>query len=979
MVNAAIKNMNKIFYCLTVILPVLFTQKSIGGVDPKIEWETLSSPHFEVIYDARHYQTARQYALRLELNHKLLSSYFKESPEKTIVIINDNTDLANGYATHLPYPHIMAYPVLPSAHDSISEYSDWPQELTLHEYTHILNFEPAHGIMRFLRYTMGSIITPTMLLPRWWHEGIAVEMETRFSSHGRLRSTYQDATLRALAKENQFSMYSVADINETEIDTWPRGARPYLFGSILMSEVQSQKGGTIGDTLLQRYSSRLPYLLNGPTEDDLGKDVETLFNDAIKTVDTKAQKQLELIRQSPPSEFSLFSKNYLESHSPQLSPNGRFLTLVAKNLWGKSSIQIFDRHDDGRTFDLKSDSFSEFLSMDNKDAGGAKDSPPAGNINRVAWLPDSSGFVFDQVRYINAYSNYSDLFVYDLNLKKNRRITTGERLREPGLSPNGLLIAAVQLIQSNTMLVTVNMEGSNLQQIYLPPAFHKVANPLFLDEQNLVFTERDIQGNNWLKKINISTKQIEIINLKTLAQVDSLNQETDGISFVARENGMQNFYFTQDAFKSFQRLTHTETAVFDGSIDNRVGLIYNTIMTHKGLIVASTEFSRESVKGSFPVIEPLFNDRYGQTKVETPSDEVLEKEFGANLGEKQSYSPLKYMLPTYWLPFAYVTESGYGTQISTATFDPLEKHAYAIQAGYDSFAHESSVGVNYGNTSTYWPFSISAAAQERDQPYLDSHYDAQQINFITTHDLRPWSEYITVGLGAEGNIITTDTSKKRIGPQFIFDYDGAAKSLYSEVPFAGYQITLYGNHYIKTDQLSSLSKALVNATYFHSKYLPEKHIALLNLKSFQMRGEIGMPDLSQSDTFHLTQNFSSPRFVLRGYDPGYFFFKSAHSAALEYHIPLSGIKGWGTTPLFLKHSRMNLYAEALKVDGWLLDYDAEKYVSTSLKKTYSSFGVEFKGDLTLGYYFPMTFMLGIYHRPDYSGPGKTSTFIGFQI
>ncbi len=971
--------MNRIFFCLALILPFLVTQKSISGVDPKIQWETLNTPHFEVLYDARHYQTARKYALRLELNHKLLGAYFKESPDKTVVILNDNTDLANGYATRIPYPHIMAYPVLPSSHDSISEYSDWPQELTLHEYTHILNFEPVHGVMRFLRYTLGSIITPTMLLPRWWHEGIAVEMETRYSSHGRLRSTYQDATLRAMAKENQFSMYSVADINEAELESWPRGARPYLFGSLLLSEIQSQKGGTIGDTLLQRYSRRIPYLINGPAEDEAGKDFEGLFNDAIKTVESKAQKQLEQIRQLPTTNFTPLSKKYLESHSPQLSPNGRFLTLVAKNIWGKSSIQIFDRHDDGRNFDFNNDSFSEFLSIDNKDGGGSKDAPPAGNINRVAWLHDSSGFVFDQVRFIDVYANYSDLFIYELDKKKNRRLTTGMRLREPGLSPSGLLIAAVQMMQSSTMLSTLNTDGSNLEQVYIPPAFHKIAAPLFIDEQTIVFTERDLQGMIALKKINLSTKQIEKINLPNLSQIDSLNQEASGISFIARENGMQNFYFTQDQFKSYQRLTHTETAVFDGTIDSRVGAIYNTIMSNNGLLVTSAELPHEPLKEPMPTIEPLLNDRYGQTKLETPSDEALEKDFGSMVGEKKTYSPLKYMLPTYWLPFAYVTESGYGTQISTATFDPLGKHAYSIQAGYDSFAHESSVGINYGNATTYWPYSLTAAAQERDQPYLHSHYDAQQLNFLTTHDLRPLSEYMTVGLGVDSNIITTTTSKKRIGPQVFFVYDGAAKSLFSEVPFAGYQFQLMGNHYVKTAQLSSLSKGFVSGTYFHSKFLPERHIALIHLQSQIMKGEIEVSDLSQSDTFHLTQNFTSPRFVLRGYDQGYFYFKSAHSAAMEYHLPLKSYKGWGTFPLFIRHSRMSVYAEALAIDGISLDYNSEEYVRTYLKKSFSSYGIEFKGDLTLGYFFPVTCMLGIYHRPQYSGPDKTSTFIGFQI
>jgi hypothetical protein len=977
------KNMKNVFFCLIAAISLLGAKKSIGAVDPDIQWESINTPHFEVIYDARHYQTARKYALRLELNHKLLGTYFSESPMKTIVILNDNTDLANGYATRIPYPHIMAYPVLPASHDSISYYSDWPQELTIHEYAHILNFEPASGVIKILRNIMGSVITPTMLLPRWWHEGVAVEMETRFSTHGRLRSIYQDATLRAIASENLFSQYSIADINETEIDSWPRGARPYLFGSIVMSEMFAQNSSNVGDILLQRYGGRIPYLLNGPAEEVTGKDFNTWFNEAVASVGSKAQEQLTLLRQFKVTQFVPLAKKFLDSHSPQISPNGRFLTFVAKNTWGKNSIQILDRHEDGRPFQLDDDSFSEFLSIDNKQNASGSDAPPAGNINRVAWLPDSTGFIFDQVRFVNSYANYSDLFYFDLNNKKNKRLTTGMRLREPALSPNGQAIVAVQLEQSDTRLATLNNDGTNLAIVYKPPSFFKISHPIFLDDQTLIFTERDLRGVNTIKTFNLTTKQVGTITTPSIEQVDSLNRELNGISFVAQENGIQNFYITKDQFKTFQRLTHAETAVFDGSIDHRMGVLFNTIMTGSGLQVTSSALDSAKDSEKFqappPKVEALMASRYDNKNLTLPNDQALESEFGPSLGEKVSYSSFKHLAPRYWLPFVYFTESGVGTQISTTTFDPLEKHAYTAQAGYDSFAQESSLALNYSNATTRWPFNVGASIQHRNQPLLKSEFEAKQLNIMTTHDLRPYSEDITVGLGVDTNEITTSKTLKRSGPQLAFIYDGTAKSNFVSIPFAGFQLGAFGNYYVKTESLSSMSKAVIKATYFHSKYLPERHIALLHLIGQEMKGELGEADLTQSEHYHLNQNLSTPNFVLRGYDQGYFYFKSARGATFEYHIPISGFQGWGTMPLFAKHTRLNFYAEALAVNGIALNLGTMQYERAYLKRFYSSYGFELKADLSLGYYFPLTYILGIYQRPEYSGPGKTTAFIGFQI
>jgi len=220
------------FIFLTAFLPA----QAEWVVQPSIEWKTLNTDHFEVIYNAEQQELALLYADRLEKAYEILHKTFSTMPEKTIVVINDKTDLTNGYATRVPYPHIMTYPVLPGPEDSLADTGDWYFELLSHEYTHVLNFEPATGIMKPLRYVFGSIVSPGLLLPRWWKEGLAVQMETSSSNFGRLRSVYQDATLRALVKDNQLGIFALPEINEV-LPTWPEGMRPYLFGSVMWSQM----------------------------------------------------------------------------------------------------------------------------------------------------------------------------------------------------------------------------------------------------------------------------------------------------------------------------------------------------------------------------------------------------------------------------------------------------------------------------------------------------------------------------------------------------------------------------------------------------------------------------------------------------------------------------------------------------------------------------------------------------------------------
>ncbi len=87
--------------------------------------------------------------------------------------------------------------MLPTSFDSLDEFGDWALEMMIHEYTHILNMYPAHGIYVPFKWVFGTVVRPNAILPRWWLEGLAVNLESRLTSHGRLKSTETAAAARA--------------------------------------------------------------------------------------------------------------------------------------------------------------------------------------------------------------------------------------------------------------------------------------------------------------------------------------------------------------------------------------------------------------------------------------------------------------------------------------------------------------------------------------------------------------------------------------------------------------------------------------------------------------------------------------------------------------------------------------------------------------------------------------------------------------
>ena len=313
------------------LLLTFFSHSLNAQVLPSIEWRVRHLKHFDLIYDASHQELADLYTSQIEKIADMLQPYFPEHTARTALVINDRTDQVNGFATPFPYSMIQIFPVQPGAADSIGEYHDWSWELITHEYTHILAIEPRRGIVSGLRGVFGSIVVPNILLPRWWHEGLAVEMETRFSSGGRLRSIYQDATITAMVRDGQWKQVQLAEINETGLSTWPYGSRPYLYGSVMWSYMLDKYKMKAVQDLTWSYAGRLPYLTNDPARQYLDTEYEEIFAEAMRDTETRVLARLEQLRKVPPTRFESLNLPFTESMSPALSPDGLKLAFVSRD------------------------------------------------------------------------------------------------------------------------------------------------------------------------------------------------------------------------------------------------------------------------------------------------------------------------------------------------------------------------------------------------------------------------------------------------------------------------------------------------------------------------------------------------------------------------------------------------------------------------------------------------------------------------
>lgn len=930
-------------------------------VPAQIQWKTLRTPHFEVIYNAQQQALGKIYAEKLEKAYLELRLIFPSMRDNTVVVINDKTDITNGYATRIPYPHIMAYPVLPGPEDSLADTGDWAFELLAHEYTHILTFEPASGVMRPLRAIFGNIIAPNMLLPRWWTEGVAVDMETRLGTHGRLRSYYQDATIRAMVDRGTFSTHSIDQANE-QIPTWPEGMRPYLFGSLMWSQMIADTNLNVVGKLNERQGRRVPYFIEDPAREYLGGDYASRYRIMLYQVTERAQKQIETLQTTPITPVIVPKNNFISVTAPAISPNGKHLAVVVEDDANKRSIKIISKEADQQSFleAKSSDTIEKFDEAFSKEL--LRDGPPSGGIQRISWFPSSDKLVYDKVDYTDRVNRYSDLYIYDFKNQKITRLTTGLRGREPAVSGDGKKMVFVKLEGGRTHLAELDLSTKKPTETLLLSGDwqERISYPIYLGNDAILYSIRK-KGNDELYRFDLATKNNERV-LADLKDIRFAKETSEGVLFSSGKNGVLNLYLVDKNLKNPRAVSHTLTALFTADMDPSRKEIFATQMTEVGpRVVAILPKDWQKVPPRLPEIEPLMADRY---KAHDTSTSDVAAKTAIQAATEEDYSPYGYLWPQYWLPFisGSTTDSGVIFSAQTSGFDPLKKHSYTLLGTWDTGIEKGSVDGFYMNQTTSLPFIL--AAYNRASYLGTPEYQLTDVagTLAALPDVFWISKYASLQVGWQyTQRESPHTTVKRTGPYFMFNHNNYSKSGAQISPESGSGFYLGAYDFIEKEGYLNHSRFLGGGELYLSKYLPKNHSLMLRLNGVYTPEVISPIYGVSTESIVFIPDTPLPEYILRGYSRGQIFGRNLVAANAEYRFPISNIyKGFGTDPLFIRRFSGALVTDAVASDGLFYNEDKGGNEVISMHRTFLSSGAEVKMETTIGYVIPVSFILGYY-------------------
>jgi hypothetical protein len=445
----------------------------VGNSNEK--WFIQKTLHFNIHHSAQHQDLGLYYAKIAETAYAQLSTVFTNKPDQITIVINDSTDSSNGYATVIPYPLIMIYPVQISNQETLSEAGEWARELLTHELTHIFQMYPSNGFYKWLRPVFGSIVSPNLITPSWWKEGMAIEIETRFSPQGRSRSYLQNATIRSLVNDDLLSSFSLAEANET-LKTWPYGNRPYFFGSMMMSEIAHDGGLPAINHIVERQSERAPYFLEVPIKEAIDRSYQNEFYKVIDTQTKQAKKQIEILKSQPLTETKAVDEFLLSSRHPRYNENLKTLGLIGLK---KSGAEILFYIWDNENKKYNTDSRQKKIS---------------GTLGTFEFHPTEPQIIFSKIDAVNSKNDFSDLYLYNLKTHEEKKITKSERAREPVFSPDGNDVLFIATGQGQTELKILKLKTEKIESIHKTDKFERITQAIYLNNEDLLINVRNKNG-----------------------------------------------------------------------------------------------------------------------------------------------------------------------------------------------------------------------------------------------------------------------------------------------------------------------------------------------------------------------------------------------------------------------------------------------------------------------------------------------------
>jgi hypothetical protein len=610
--------------------------------DPRLHFRVLRTEHFTIYWHQGEEAEAQRLAALAEDVRAALAPELGTVPARVHVILVDQSDLSNGWATPIPWDAIEITARPPSLTSSIGNTADWLRVVFTHEYTHILHLDRSRGLMSGIRRVFGRvpIAFPNTFLPIWEVEGIATYEESRQTDEGRVRSGDFRAVVDAAARARAFEPY---DRVAGGLDDWPGGNGAYAYGAYFHQYLVDRFGAERIAALRDATSGRIPYFGSGAFRHVFGESLGDLWND------------FRASREAPPRASAT------DAASTRLTHHGFEVTGLAAD--GALYYSVANPH-----------GYPALMRL-----------APGGEPTRLAWRFEGdrttvhgNWIVFDQVAPVRSVAWYSDLYAVSTNGGEVRRLTYQSRAAEPAFSPDGSRVACVVERGGFRALAVLPFEPNKISEphVLVEEPGSDFGGPQWSPDGQRIAAERRRDGTFEIVEVDAATGATRTLIASHSRLATPVWIGNDRILFTAELQGAPSNVFALDTpGRQIRRVTDSITGARLPQLSRDGRTLFYVGYTTGGYDVFSV-----------PVDEsrwPLFDFAAFESgaRPAQPSSQQIPA-----FGSSEPYSPWPTLEPTYWTPVIYTDGDELNIGAGTGMSDVLGRHAYGAQIAWSSRA-----------------------------------------------------------------------------------------------------------------------------------------------------------------------------------------------------------------------------------------------------------------------------------------------------
>ncbi|HYN82069.1 MAG TPA: hypothetical protein VES88_11245 [Gemmatimonadaceae bacterium] len=627
-----------------------------GQLVPNDEWKTIQTQHFRVHFTPPLEQLARHSAATAERAYLLLSRELVPPRGKIDLVVADNVDFTNGYATPFPSNRIVVYAHPPVDEIALRYNADWTELVITHELTHIFHLDRTRGIWKLGRFLFGRhpAFFPNAYMPAWITEGLAVYYESRITGTGRLEGSTHYMVARAAAEAG--SLPRLGELS-SETSRFPRGEVVYAYGGFIFDHLSRTRGEkTIRDFVELTSGSIFPLTLNGKSRKAFGVSFERAWR----------QWGDSLLRTAQRGTVPLAGWRELTSEG----------WIVSAPRWVSETTLLYGAAT-GREV-----AHAYMLGLDGIQRKIGRRNAPAVNVP----LPNGD-VLFSQPDLIDAYRLRNDLYVQRGG--EEIRLTHGARLSAPDARRDGAIVA-VQQVPGSTRLVRVAADGKRIVPITSGALDVQWADPRWSPDGARIAAVRIPRGNRPEIVIldTLGTERFSRQFQNAVAASPSWSRDGTKLYISSDHSGTMQVYALDVALSpgTLTRLSNAVTGLFgpeqSPDTERLAAVLYQTDGYHLGIAPvprAPVVANESAVRGARALC----------TECRLP-DAVLQIPLRPESGTARSYSPWRSLLPTYWEPLIE-SSTGFGTRLGGATTgtDLVGRHSYLAQATFNTKYRET--------------------------------------------------------------------------------------------------------------------------------------------------------------------------------------------------------------------------------------------------------------------------------------------------